>query len=223
LITGDKVNKSRSTENFDKLKKTDTELEGVLVVEGNNNGFRELVEKSAEYFEISTNSIYLISRATDTVGQNIKKRAEEYSQSQNPTPNMKHAKWILKRAAKNMGQFVKSAELEMPIFCNNFSIGIKTLTRAEAVLNDFQGENQDQIYNTLDSIRKLKSEIIPTRASIKKMIDAVHKLPRASRDLNIAKNQMETALNKLINRIDLAADLVSEAEKKLEKWLLPLK
>lgn len=214
------MSKSRITEDFGKLKEIDTEPKDTLVTEDNEE-FIDLVEKSVEYLEMSTNSIHHISEATETIGQNIKKHAEEYAQSQNPTPNMKQAKWILKRAARDMKQFVKGIESEIPIFCSNFSTGITALARAEAILNDSQEENQDQIYNVLDSVRKLKKCIIPTGVSIKQMKDAVHKLPRASRDLNIAQSHMETVLDKLIDKIDPAKDLVLETEEKLENdWLV---
>jgi len=219
-----KVSKSESTKEFNKfkeVKETGTKSEDALAAENSNEGFIDLIEKSVEYFEMSTNSINRISGATETIGQNIKKCAEEYAQSQNPTPNMKQAKWILKRAARDMKQFVKDIEPEIPIFCSNFSTGTNALAHAEAILNDSQGENQDQIYNALDSVRKLKNDIIPTGVSINQMKDAVHKLPRASRDLNIAKNQMERILDKLIDKIDPAKDLVLETEKKLENdWLI---
>lgn len=183
-------------------------------------GFIELIEIGNDSLEISNNAIMMITSATETVGQEMGKRAKEFEQSQVPTPNMKQGKMVLRRTADNMEQFVKRVEPEIPIFSDNFSKGINYYTRATTLINDFQGENEEQIEDALNNIREMRNSIIQALGGTQSLRDATYKLPRISRDITIAKKHMGKTLDNLIYEIDSAKDLTAEAENSLEQTLI---
>lgn len=191
-----------------------------IVDEGEEYGFIEYIEIGTDNFETSAEAINRISSATVTVGEKVSENAEEYKQSQIPTPNMKQGKMILKRTADDMEQFVKRVKPEIPIFSDAFSIGMDAYTRAAALLNDFEGENEDQILNALTTIKEMRSSMLPALGGIQNLRDATHKIPRMSRDIIMAKKHMVAILDDLINEINSSKDLTAEAEKTLEKVLI---
>lgn len=183
-------------------------------------GLIDLIEIGTDNFGTSTQSLARITNAIETVGKNIAEKAEEFEQSQNPTPNMKHGKRILNGIAKEMEQFVERVKPEIPIFSDSFSIGMDAFTGAAALTIDFQTGTEDPILDALTAVKGIKTNILPALGAVHVLRDTINNVPRVSRDINMAKKHMVTILNELIKEIESSKDLTSEAEKTLENaWI----
>lgn len=201
------------------------EKESIINFDDNEEyGLIDLIEIGNDNFETSVQSLNRISDAIIAVGDNIEVKGEEFKQSQTPTPNMKQGQRILKSISNEMEEFVERIKPELPIFSDNFSMGIDTLTHAAALTNDFQIETEDPILNAIKTVQEIRESILPALRSVQGLRDTTNNLPRISRDINMAKKHMVTILDELIKEINSAKDLTSEAEKTLEKaWLDPQK
>lgn len=201
------------------LEVTNEEIEENGFNDEDNYGFIELIEIGTDNFDTSNEAIARISEAIETIGNKIKERGEEFQQSQTPTPNIKQGKIILNRIADDMEQFVNRVKPEIPIFSEGFSKGIDAMTRATVMVNDFEGENEEQIVIALNTIKGIRTSMIPALEGMKAFRDSVYNVPRISRNINRSKRNMVIMVDELINEINSANDLALEAEKTLERAL----
>ena len=188
-----------------------------IIEEAQEEGFLDLIEEGNENMDIFVSVLQRISKAIETLGERVAKRGTELNQIQ--PSDIKLAKNIFKQTADDMGEFVESVDPEIQTFSTTYLKGIRALTQAATLTNDFS-QNENQILVSLRSVQSMKNEIIKALGSIIEFREAVSNLPRFTRDITIAKKRALLTLDNLINEMYVAKDLASESERILEKAML---
>lgn len=210
-------NKERDEESKElEAKGTVESIETTNLIE-DEYGFLDLVETAEEEFIIVVESLGRMTKAIETLGEDLKIRSEEIDTlSNNPPVNVKVAKRMVKLTALDMDQFVKRMDTEIPVFSDAYSKGIDSMARAATITPEFnQGEKQ--LLEALTSLRATKPPIVNALGSVKNFRDEMAGLPRMSRDIIMAKNRTLSTIDRFIEEMITAENLTLEAEKALER------
>jgi len=191
-------------------------LEEIIEEEFGILDYQELIEDS---FATSTHSLTAITEATNWIGKEINKKANEINKlvekNHNQPISFKVQRNIFDRTAQAMNDFANRIQPEIPIYFTHFEKGIDALSKLITIYKaDFENKNEE----INEAKVSLKSLIDTAPTTIKQMTEfliSVESLPRMSKELNAARKNATDKLKELINRIEIAHSIACEVYKNI--------
>ncbi len=167
-----------------------------------------------EYFETKISEVSDITRRiteaqeslTDT-NNSVTSRIEELLSTSNGV-SREQARSLISTSAEEMSNFSSRIELEIPKLHSAMDEGIGALVKI-ATFSD--NANIDEAKSTRDSVQEMLTAISGAKNSTASFRDATSKLPRLTKDLNLAKRKQLSAIDSLIAEFDNSERLVSGA------------
>lgn len=156
------------------------------------------------------------------IGESISKRAEELEQAKtaSPTsPNFRQMQRICAAAAKDMDDYVSRMEPEVSIFEATHARSMDCMLRALPLVHLFGNIERRQVDELRTAIEQSVQGLQIMRAGTKSYRDVVARLPRATNDFNRARGKVVRMLDRLIQTIDSATNISSEAGRTVHEIL----
>ena len=178
------------------------------IVEGTEeDGFLDFSEEWQEDLERFSLAIKNIGSATKNLTDNMNKRGDELQVLSSDFEQ----KNVLKKIANDMNEFVNNVEPEISIFSESYLNTINSLTKST-----IHAKDNDQILDAISSAQDIKSLFIELEDNIKVYKDVFSSLPSITNDIDMAKKNMLSTLNILIDEVIEAKKLTLNAENKLK-------
>lgn len=165
-----------------------------------------------EFLNESVNSLTKISEAITWVGEQMNKKTNEIENLvKSPNLGRNQIKDILSRTAKIMQNFAKRIEPEIPIFYENFE---KAMDYNSGLINLYKDQldhdNLEKINSSLSGlISQMEFSIINTEG----FLQSVKDLPKLSKDLNAARQNVTTKLESLLTNLRVSFSIAVELQK----------
>lgn len=194
-----------------------------LVVDFENNDEVEEEQNDLgwlEYFELAgqsraTSMAYLedITNVVKTLGVKMNLRTAEINEaSKNKNlPQAEIAK-LIDSSAKDIMNFGRDLEILTPKFKENAISTIEYFSKGFDSYDEFNRDEED-IFERVKNLNSLSENISESTVSLIQMKDAIDRLPKVMKSVNVAKNKAVNNLNKLLaalNEYKSAVDTLSQ-------------
>lgn len=181
-------------------------------------GYVDYVIDFADYLNYSNTALRNISEATEIVGKEIEKKAEEMIRiSKFPNPNKNMIIEAFKRTAKVLNDYSDRLKLETPNFYDNFEVAINSGLQ---YINSINSSNVDNHLNNLDeafaSATSLKKNIPTATMGMTSFKSSVETMPNIQSDLNRSRRILLKQLEDLIIRLNKAYELTNDFQGQVE-------
>lgn len=211
--------KKTSTLPIIEVEKSETEVFEVEVIQEEEFGVLDYEELIEESFATSSKSLLIIGDATELVGKEISKKAEEINrlvaQNHNQPISHKVQRNIFERTASVMNDFANRIEPEIPIYFSHFEKGIDALSKLINIYkSDFEDKNI-QIEDAKNQLNELINNIPGTIQNTQGFLESIESWPRMSKELNAARKNVSDKLNDLLNRIIISQSIATEVYKSI--------
>lgn len=131
-------------------------------------------------------------------------------------PGRKIVRDLYNRTAKIMDNFGSRIATETPIFFDNFE---KATDAIQNILDIYRNDlevDQEEVKETLEAVSHLAIIIADSITSMDDFIQSIIDFPRMSKELNKAKSDLVTKLDKLLNNFEISHSIIIELQKSLE-------
>jgi hypothetical protein len=148
----------------------------------------------------------------EDIGSQMTQRSEEinaYSGSGNMS-NKTTVKYV-DRAARDMDNFVKRLDSEIPIFKDSLSNGLDAFISAMNFYRDWQGDD-DEFNTTYKDLQGLGESISESMNHIILLKNQIIQLPNLTKKFNKAKKDSLKALNRIIKEMGLGTNQIDQFE-----------
>lgn len=193
-----------------------TILESKIESDDDDLGIMDLNDIIEDSFNYSSESLNRITDATEWIGKEMTKKADEMNRL---TARGDVAKKTLKdwfeRAAEIMNDFASRIEPEVPVFHSNFEKGVDAISKLLALYDDGDGMFNDQKDEVTQSIVGLLDGMESGIEGMESLLLIISKLPRMQKELNKARRTVEVSLFEVINSLKISKDLAMEILKDL--------
>lgn len=169
-----------------------------------------------EAFNDSANALSQITTSMTWVGDEINKKTSELNSLKLKKQELgrKELRDFYKRTAEVMNAFASRLEPEIPLYFSSFQKGIDAFSKMLSLLrSDFNLLSKEEIEKNASVIQTLFTTIEGALSQNKGFINSVSALPRMAKELNQARNNVETKLNDFVNKLEVSKSLVSELYK----------
>lgn len=213
---GTEAKVSTETSTLSKVRKRE-KGELINLEEDFEEGFIDLVESGIQNFDAVHDVSDRIVQVTQDLGEKMERSTKELeSATTHGEPgNLRTIKSIVNRAAAEMEHYVSLMKNEIDLFGGNCSQGLYSYAKALMLLTEFELEEKEEIkilYEALEILSELKSEMVGAIKSITGMRETVAGLPRATTKFNQAKRNVTRMLDKFRGEIEEVNEQVEEVE-----------
>jgi len=196
-----------------------TNINSIIVENEEDFGILDYQDFIEESLTTSNQSLTKISDATEIVGKEINKKAEEINrlvaENHNQPISSKVQRNIFQRTANIVNDFADRIEPEIPIYMANFERGIDAFSKLINIYKaDFENKSKE-----LDEIKiqlKLLIDNLPGAIeNTKSFLDALESWPRMSKELNNSRKNAADKLRELISKIEISHTIAVEVYKSI--------
>lgn len=122
-------------------------------------------------------------------------------------------KRVADRMAQNMEDFSERVRVEIPIFAKHYQSGVRAISAAASIINDFSKPDTQELEETLEQIREHRFTLIGATKGIVNFRDTLLQFPRITVRLNRARAVATKEMNALISEVNQVAVVLEEVEK----------
>ncbi len=197
-----------------KIEPKTKEFKGKKKEEFEDEGFLDLVEKGTEGFKDVADVSNRLTEASQIFTEDMEKTTEELKMMNKSSSelNLKQGKRIIKQAAKNMNEYAKKIELEIPNFRNAYSVALDSYGKATTILKDFGSVDMQSIKDSISTVKSIRESLIGSKRAVQSVQDAISSHPRISTEYNRAKRKVIEMLNNLVKEMSVGINLAGEVE-----------
>lgn len=196
----------------------DSGLSEMEIISADELGVVDYLEIMEDSFAYATESLERIADATNIIGTEITKKAEELTalNARGQTIGNKILRDFFKRTAQVMDDFANRIEPEIPIYHSHFENGTDAIARLTAIYrSDGTGLWNNQISEAAGAVDGLLTGLETGLNSMIGFHDVVNTLPKMEKDLNRARRRVETILKGLVRSLEVSTDICKELYKDL--------
>lgn len=215
-----RIENLRKTSNLKTINlKEKPNISSIIIETEDEYGILDYQEFIEESLENSNQSLSKINDATEVIGKEINKKAEEINRlvanNHNQPIGAKVQRNIFVRTANIVNDYANRIEPEIPIYMSNFERGIDALSKLINIYkSDFEDKNKE-----LNEIKlQLKSLINNLPGAIentKGFLEALESWPRMSKELNNSRKNAAEKLRELISKIETSHTIAVEVYKSI--------
>lgn len=181
-------------------------------------GIVDYLEIIEEAFAFATESLHRISVATEWVGAEITKKADELTSLNKKGDNIgnKVLRDFFRRTGAIMDDYATRIEPEIPIYQSHFEHGTDALNELTIIYrSDSEGMWNAQVDEAIIAVKGLLSGLSNGLNGMRSFHSTINTLPRMEKDLNRARRKVEAILNDLVSSLEVTYDICTEVHKNL--------
>lgn len=186
----------------------------------NDLGFLEYQEIFVARMSDIMAALSMITDATERVGLQIEKRAEDLSDSEGEKANESAAKKAIKLAAEDLRIYANSLETQTPILSKSQELAFSALSNALVLYEDFSNPESDPSLQDLsDKMAAIDGVIENSVRQVTSLRDVVIGIPRMTSDLNRAKRAVILQLQKIIEEMEKISSTIVNIKFSIDRML----
>lgn len=181
----------------------------IAVIEKNasieeEEGFIDLIESADDSMSNVTEVLTRMLEATQELTKKFQERTEEANKISPPgaTPSLKAAKRVAANAARDLEDFVKRMDVEIPLYSESFFTAMDSFGRAAALSSDFGADNSDDLQDALKTVTGLRAASEQSYTQIQNFRGVIEDLPRMTTVFNRARRNTTATLDKLLHELN---------------------
>ncbi|MBX9961027.1 MAG: hypothetical protein K2Y15_12900, partial [Burkholderiaceae bacterium] len=175
-----------------------------------DSGYLDLLEKLSELSADMSQILTRLTEAQQSLTENSIRGREELDQLQANPANFspKKARASIARVADEMLKFTGTVKTEIPNMRSTFDSVVSTLIKLVTITSELY---PDQLDSAKVATQSLRENVIAARQTTEGLKDSTERLPRMTKELNLAKRRQVAALAALISEYENGERLLAES------------
>ncbi|ODS33582.1 MAG: hypothetical protein SCARUB_01316 [Candidatus Scalindua rubra] len=184
-------------------------------------GFLDLIESANDSMSNVTEVLTRMTEATQELGEKFQERAEEANKlsASDASQNLKAAKRVAANAARDLEDFVKRMDVEIPLYSDSFTTAMDSFGRAATLTSDFGIDNSDDLQDALNNVAGFRSAITKSHGQIQGFRRLIEDFPRMATVFNRARRNAITTLDKLLDEVNVSNRQANDVETLLSELI----
>ncbi len=167
-------------------------------------GFIDLIESANDSMSNVTEVLTRMTEATQELIEKFQERTEEANKlsTSGGSPSLKNAKRVAANAARDLEDFVKRMEVEIPLYSNSFFTAMDSFGRAATLSSDFGIDNSDDLQDALNTVTGLRTATTESYSQIRGLRGVIEGLPRMTTVFNRGRRNTIATLENLLYELN---------------------
>ena len=198
---------------------TEINKDEIIVTDEEELGTLDYQELYEDGIQASTLALTRISEATSKIGEEFNKKTNEINillKTNNQPISSRVQRGIYNRMAKAMDEFASRIAPEIPIYKFHFETAIDSFSKLLLIYKtDFTDRYENEIDEAIFSLSSLLGEMETSLLELKGFRSSLQNLPRVSKELNKARNNVVEKLSDFLSNLEGSYSLANEIHKDL--------
>lgn len=185
-----------------------------------DEGFLDLFEIGQENFDSMNEALLRMTNALNDLGKRAEIGGKELNELNSAkSTDIKQAKRISNRIAEALNNFAALMEVDVPVFASCYSNGIDAYSRAIAMSEDFEAQDDMGLETALKNFQEFKISTTQAKENMFMFRETVARTPRATTMYNRSRKRVLSILDILDEELSASINLASELEKVLDQLI----
>lgn len=175
-----------------------------------DSGYLDLLERLTELSADMSQILTRLTEAQQSLTENSIRGREELDQLQSNPENFspKKVRASIARVADEMLKFTGTVKTEIPNMRSTFDSVVSTLVKLVTITSELY---PDQLDSAKVATQSLRENVIAARQTTEGLKDSTERLPRMTKELNLAKRRQVAALAALVSEYENGERLLAES------------